>query len=125
MKHNKSFLSSTILVLCLFATGCGSKKDESTEQKNNTSENSQIDNQEETYNIVRADFTPDYDNYEISGKPTGFNMTYYSNIYSRGFSWLTNEETESTELYLVKSDKGANADFSNAEKITGTSMKLS
>ena len=124
MKHNKNFLASTILVLCLFATGCSSKKEENVEPKNDTNDNTKIDNQEGTYNIVRPDFTPDYDNYEISGKPTGFNMTYFSDIYSRGFSWLTNEETKATELYLVKSDKGANADFSSAEKITGTSVKL-
>ena len=124
MKHNKNFLASTILVLCLFATACSSKKEENVEPKNDTNDNTEIDNQEETYNIVRPDFTPDYDNYEINGKPTGFNMTYFSDIYSRGFSWLTNEETEATELYLVKSDKGANADFSSAEKITGTSVKL-
>ena len=125
MKHYKNFLSSAILILCLFATGCNSKKDDNTDSKDNTNDTSQVDTQEETYNIVRPDFTPDYDNYEISGKPTGFNMTYYSDIYSRGFSWLTNEETDATELYLVKSDKGADADFSSAEKITGTSVKLS
>ena len=77
---------------------------------------------EPEYNIVRPDFTPDYDNYTLSGAPTGFNMTYYSDIYSRGFSWLTNEETEDTKLYLVQSDKGEAADFSDSQVITGTSM---
>lgn len=124
MKHYRNFLSSAILTLCLFATGCNSKKDDNTDSKDNTNDTSQVDTQEETYNIVRPDFTPDYDNYEVSGKPTGFNMTYYSDIYSRGFSWLTKEEIDATELYLVKSDKGADADFSSAEKITGTSLKL-
>ncbi|MCR5308487.1 MAG: metallophosphoesterase [Bacilli bacterium] len=124
MKHNKNFLSSTILVLCLFAVGSSSQKEDNIEQKNDTNETSN-DIQEESYNIVRPDYIPDYDNYDVSEKPTGFNMTYYSDIYSRGFSWLTNEEVDITELYLVKSDKGADADFSNAEKITGKSVKLS
>ena len=79
-------------------------------------------NPEPEYNIVRPEFTPDYDNYTLSGAPMGFNMTYYSDIYSRGFSWLTNEETEDTKLYLVQSDKGEAADFSDSQVINGTSM---
>ncbi len=79
-------------------------------------------NPEPEYNVVRPEFTPDYDNYTLSGAPTGFNMTYYSDIYSRGFSWLTNEETEDTKLYLVQSDKGEAADFSDSQVINGTSM---
>ena len=76
------------------------------------------------YNIVRPSFTPDYVNYGVSDTPSGVNMTYYNDIYSRGFSWLTSEGAEATELYLVKSDKGAEADFSNAELINGESKKL-
>ena len=35
---------------------------------------------EEQYNIVRPDFTPDYDNYQITASPFGANMSYYSDI---------------------------------------------
>ena len=101
-----------LLTVCLLVAGCSKKQNE----PNSSSEPS--------YNIVRPEFTPDYDNYEVSGEPTGFNMSYYSDIYSRGFAWITNEETEGTELYLVKSDKGADADFSGVEPITGQNLKL-
>ena len=79
---------------------------------------------EESYNIVRPEFTPDYDNYGISEKPAAVNLTYYSDIYSRGFSWLTDQTAEDTKLYLVQSDKGEKADFSNATLIEGTSLKI-
>ena len=76
------------------------------------------------YNIVRPSFTPDYDNYGVSASPSGVNMTYYSDIYSRGFSWLTEDGVIDTDLYLVKSDKGENADFSKAKYISGKSKRL-
>ena len=95
--------------VCLLITGCNNKPASSSEK-------------ESEYNIVRPEFTPDYDNYGVNEKPSGVNMTYYNGIYSRGFSWLTDENTEGTELYLVQSDKGAEADFSGAQVINGTSM---
>ena len=79
---------------------------------------------EETYHIERPDFTPDYDDYGISEKPSGVNMTYYSDIFSRGFSWITDTTATATELYLVQSDKGAQADFSNATKVDGASLEV-
>ena len=100
-----------LLTVCLLVAGCSKKQ-------NDPSSN------EPSYNIIRPEFIPDYDNYGVSEKPSGVNMTYYSDIYSRGFSWITNEETIETELYLVKSDKGAEADFSAAEKISGKSSLL-
>lgn len=79
---------------------------------------------EETYNIVRPEFDGDYTTFEASANPTGFNISYYKDIYSRGFAWITDENTEGTDLYLVQSDKGDKADFSSAEHIEGTSLKL-
>ena len=79
---------------------------------------------EESYNIVRPEHTPDYDAYEIKEKPAAVNLTYYSDIYSRGFSWLTDDTASETKLYLVQSDKGEKADFSSATAIEGTSLKI-
>ena len=112
LNNNKKVFRMPLLVMatvCLLVTGCNKQPASSSEK-------------EPEYNIVRPDFTPDYDNYGVSGQPAGVNMTYYKDIYSRGFSWLTDENTEGTELYLVQSDKGEAADFSNAQVINGTSM---
>ena len=100
---------SILATLCFVLTACGG---------NNAPK-------EEQYSIIRPDFTPDYDNYGVGATPSGVNMTYYTDIYSRGFSWLTDENTDGTELYLVKSDKGAEADFTNSQLIQGNSLKLS
>ena len=111
MKKTVLRISTLMLsIACLLTIGC---------QKQNANTSS-----EETYNIVRPEFDNDFTTYEVTANPTGINMTYYSDIYSRGFSWLTNTEITSTELYLVKSDKGKDADFSNAEKIEGTCLEV-
>ena len=78
---------------------------------------------EEVYNIQRPSFDGDFTTYAVTEKPSGVNMTYYSDIYSRGFSWITDTTATETELYLVKSDKGQDADFSGAQKIEGTSIE--
>ena len=112
LNNSKKAFRMPLLVMatvCLLITGCNNKPASSSEK-------------ESEYNIVRPEFTPDYDNYGVNEKPSGVNMTYYNGIYSRGFSWLTDENTEGTELYLVQSDKGAEADFSGAQVINGTSM---
>ena len=112
LNNNKKAFRMPLLVMatvCLLITGCNRQPASSSEK-------------EPEYNIVRPEFTPDYDNYGVSGKPSGVNMTYYKGIYSRGFSWLTDENTQGTELYLVQSDKGEAADFSGAQVINGTSM---
>lgn len=80
--------------------------------------------EEETYNIVRPEFDGDYLTYDIGQDPKGFNLTYYNGVYSRGFSWLTDNTVEETELYLVKSDKGEQADFSGAELINGVTQEF-
>ena len=113
---SKKVIRTSLIMLsaiCMFVSGCS---------KNNPST---VVSSDPSYNIVRPSFTPDYDNYGVSEMPSGVNMTYYTNIYSRGFSWLTDENTEGTELHLVESDKGAEADFTNAQLIEGKSMKLS
>ena len=113
---SKKVIRTSLIMLsaiCMFVSGCS---------KNNPST---VVSSDPSYNIVRPSFTPDYDNYGVSEMPSGVNMTYYTDIYSRGFSWLTNENTEGTELHLVESDKGAEADFTNAQLIEGKSMKLS
>ncbi len=112
LNNNKKAFRMPLLVMatvCLLITGCNKQPASSSEK-------------EPEYNIVRPEFTPDYDNYGVSGKPSGVNMTYYKGIYSRGFSWLTDENTQGTELYLVQSDKGEAADFSGAQVVNGTSM---
>ena len=66
---------------------------------------------EPEYNIVRPTFNGDFTTYALSSMPSGVNMTYYSDIYSRGFSWLTDNTVSDTKLYLVQSDQGEQADF--------------
>ena len=79
---------------------------------------------EPNYNIERPAFTPDFDNYGIGATPAGFNMTYYKDIYSRGFAWLTDLTAQDTKLYLVQSDKGEQADWTNATLVEGTSLEI-
>ena len=80
--------------------------------------------QEESYNIVRPSFDGNFTTYAASEKPSGVNMTYYSDIYSRGFSWITDTTVRDTKLYLVESDKGEQADFSNTTPVDGTSLQV-
>ena len=79
---------------------------------------------EEQYHIEKPVVTPDYDTFAIGAAPAGFNMTYYSDIYSRGFAYLTDLTATETKLYLVQSDKGEQADFSNVTPIEGTSLEI-
>ncbi len=81
-------------------------------------------NKEEEYNIVRPTVTPDYNTFAIGAAPAGFNMTYYSDIYSRGFAWLTDLTAQDSKLYLVQSDKGQEADFTNATLVEGSSVEI-
>ena len=103
-----------LLTMCFVVTGC---------QKPQANGDSSSPG-EETYDIKRPTFNNDFENYDLSEKPSGVNLTYYSDIYSRGFSWLTDNTVEDTELYLVKSDKGEEADFSNATSYNGTTVEL-
>ena len=116
---NKLFVIS-LVAMCLSIAACSNKQNDPKPSESSIEDVSS----EEQYNIVRPEFTPDYDNYGVSAQPSCVNMTYYSDIYSRGFSWLTDKDTEDTELYLVQSDKGEQADFSSAELIEGQSLLL-
>ena len=115
----KKFLIVTTAMISLLIVACKSGGDEPNNQSSQEPASS-----EEQYNIVRPEYTPEFDDYSISAKPSGFNMTYYSDIYSRGFSWITDSSVEATELYLVESDKGEAADFSTAELIEGEAKKV-
>lgn len=138
MHNKKLFLRVNTIVLstfCLLLAGCNKEQPAPSkeEPKSEPPITSSVIPPEETYNIVRPSFTPDYDTYEATFEPFGFNMTYYSDIYSRGFAWFTSavnaegqadESAKSTELYLVKSDKGENADFSNATYYAGETLEI-
>ena len=113
MKKKLSFVF--LLVPALLLSACGG---------NGSSGTSSIQ-EEETYNIVRPDIGEiDYDKYEIGALPAALNMTYYSNVYSRGFAWFTDKTVDETKLYLVQSDRGEQADFSNATLIEGTTLEI-
>ena len=139
MNNKRLFLRVNTVVLstvCLLLAGCNNNNEPAPSNEPQQSVDpgtSQVISPEETYHIVRPTFTPDYDTYEATVTPFAVNMTYYSDIYSRGFSWLTsavdaegNEDnsSEDTELYLVKSDKGEQADFSNANMVLGQTVKI-
>ena len=127
MNNKKLFLRANTIVLstfCLLLAGCNKNEQPSKEEPKSEIPSGSVIPPEETYNIVRPSFTPDYDNYGIGAEPAAFNLTYYSDIYSRGFSWLTDLTAEETNLYLVQSDKGKDADFSNATYIEGKSLEI-
>ena len=109
-----------LLTLCALVTGCSKKSN----NNNNGVDSGDQSSEQTEYSITRPDFTPDYTNFAIGTKPAAFNMTYYSDIYSRGFAWLTDQTVSDTKLYLVQSDKGEQADFSNVTPIEGTSLKI-
>ena len=119
MRNKKIRLINFEVVLscaCILLTGCNNQPAESIAGSGGEAE--------ESYNIVRPEFKEDYVTYDIGQDPKGFNLTYYRGIYSRGFSWLTDNTVEETELYLVKSDKGEQADFSGAELIRGVTQEF-
>ena len=125
---------AVLSAVCISVTGCNqpSGGESSPQGGSSSSENSSVvpwdtsyeDYHGSPYDIARPTYTPDYDKYEATPSPFGFNMTYYSDVYSRGFSWLTDKTATSTELYLVKSDKGAEADFTKAKKIEGATLEI-
>ena len=128
-------LTIVLSAFCLSVAACsngGSNNNQSSHGDNPSSlepasssiEESSSSIPEEHYNIVRPTFTPDYTTFAATPEPFAVNMTYYSDVYSRGFSWFTDSTAADTELYLVQSDKGQDADFSNATPIEGTSLEI-
>ena len=80
-----------------------------------------------TVNFARATTeitvpTVDYQSYSIDGTPKGFNTVYYDGIFTRGFSWITDATATDTELFVVESNAGKNADFTSADVIDGTEI---
>ena len=123
----KKFLFVTMATVCLVLVACqrnsGGQSSAVTPDQSSDNVPSSSEEQQQ-YNIVRPEFTPDYDNYAATPEPFGFNMTYYSDVYSRGFAWFTDNTASETKLYLVQSDKGQEADFSNATLVEGTSLEV-
>ena len=118
----KHLLRAQIMLVAVFSMAIvGCKKTPSENKPMSSSSSTPV---EEEYHIVRPEFTPEYDTFAVSEKPSGVNMTYYNDIYSRGFSWLTDENTPDTDLYLVESDEGENADFDSGDYYQGESLKL-
>ena len=64
--------------------------------------------------------TENFDDYRIGSAPYGLILSYYDDIYSRGFSWITEPGVTDSELYIVPESGGESADFSEASLITGT-----
>ena len=109
----KKILAVILATLCMTLSACGQSSSAGSSQKS-----------EPEYNIIRPNFNPEYERYEVGPAPTGVNMTYFSDIYSRGFSWITDSSVADTQLYLIESDKGELADFTYAELFEGTAQKV-
>ena len=112
------------LSLSLAACGGGGEKSNTKKPADSTSNGGGSSQKEEEYHITRPTFDGDLTTYEATAMPFGLNMTYYSNIYSRGFAWFTDNTVSETKLYLVQSDKGEQADFSSATPVEGTSLAV-
>ncbi|MBO4501280.1 MAG: metallophosphoesterase, partial [Clostridia bacterium] len=59
----------------------------------------------------------DYTSYALSASPSALNVTYYTNIYSRGFAWATDTSCTDTELFIVQSALGENAAFAENTRV--------
>lgn len=100
-----------VLMFCFVITGCN----KSTKTSQNTPD--QLTPSKPIENF-------DYLDFSIKQEPMGFNVSYYSDIYSRGFAWFTDDTTTDTKLYLVESGLNYNADFSNASEINGETITV-
>ena len=63
--------------------------------------------------------TVDLNNADISSMPYGLKLSYYTDIFSRGFAWATEKSITDSELYIIESNLGSGADFSSASLING------
>ena len=126
----KRFLFVTIATICLVLVACqrnnngGESSATTPDQSSDNVPSSSEQQPEQQYSITRPEFNGDYDTHAATPEPFGLNMTYYSDIYSRGFAWFTDKTPSETKLYLTQSDKGKDADFSNATLIEGTSLEV-
>lgn len=58
-----------------------------------------------------------YSSYNYSEDVEGLTITFYSDIYSRGFCWFTSADNMQTELYIVSGGLGQNASFNESNKV--------
>ena len=114
----KKFLFASIATFCLVLAACGKNGG------NGESSSPASSSEDPQYNIVRPEFDGDFSTHAATQEPFGLNMTYYTDIYSRGFAWFTDTTASETKLYLVQSDQGKDADFTNATLIEGTSLEV-
>jgi hypothetical protein len=67
-----------------------------------------------------SESTPEYDPYI---QPKGISVTYYDDIYSRGFAWSTNDKITSSALYIIKKSGSmteTNINWNNADKVNAS-----
>ena len=79
--------------------------------------------------IHKAGTLPSWDNglikeYDPYVKPRGISVTYYDDIYSRGFTWSTNDKIKSSELLLVELPKGKTEDDINWDIVNGINASV-
>lgn len=73
-----------------------------------------------------SESTVNYRDYSFTNEPKSLTISYYSDIYSRGFSYYTDSQTKNTELYIVEGKVDDSYDFkNNSEKITGNCIRVS
>ena len=66
--------------------------------------------------------TVDLNNVTIGNSPFGLKLSYYNDIYSRGFAWATDSTISDSKLYVVESSLGRDADFSATSVINGENL---
>ena len=66
----------------------------------------------------------DHTSYSFGSSPAALNVTFYTDMRSRGFAWFTDTSNDSTELYIVAGKGGENADFTAAELIEGECTEI-
>ena len=70
------------------------------------------------FEIHRAGTLPSWDNgsipeYNPNAAPRGIAVTYYDDIYSRGFAWSTDDTVSSSALYIIQKSGSMTADSVN------------
>lgn len=113
MKINKfCILSLTLLSVTAFATGCSNKQSTSSTSSSRYVDILPTSEEEQAF---------DEDTFQPSTAPYSLNVTYYSDIYSRGFAFMTNGEVSETSLFVIEGNTKNDADFANAQEIKCTS----